>query len=93
MKFCPKCGTMLVPVKKGKTMVLKCPKCGYEEKMKGKNNKDYKLEIKTESNRRVKTTSVVSEEATTKLKKGEELEQEKEEFYEVFLELMGEEGS
>ena len=30
---------MLVPVKKGKTMVLKCPKCGYEEKMKGKKSR------------------------------------------------------
>jgi len=61
--------------------------------MRGKGGKDYKLEVKTESNQRVKTTSVVSEEATMHLKSEEELEQEKEEFYEVFLELMSEEGS
>jgi len=30
MKFCPKCGTTLLPVKKGKHVVLNCPKCGYE---------------------------------------------------------------
>ncbi len=91
MKFCPKCGTMMVPVRKGNKVVLKCPKCGYEEELKGK-AKDYKIEIK-ETSQKVKTTSIVSE------KKGkgrgkEELEQEKEDYYEVFLDLMSqEEGS
>ena len=90
MKFCPKCGTMLVPLRKGKKLVLKCPSCGYEEKPK-KTSNDYKIEVKTESSRKVKTTSIISEATITQLKKGEELEQEKEEFYEVFLELMSEE--
>lgn len=30
MKFCPKCGTTLIPTKKAKSIVLSCPKCGYE---------------------------------------------------------------
>lgn len=30
MKFCPKCGTTLLPVKKTKSIVLSCAKCGYE---------------------------------------------------------------
>lgn len=89
MKFCPKCGTMLVPVRKGKKLVLKCPSCGYEEKP--KKPSDYKIGVKTGADNRVKTTSIVSEAVTTQLKKEEELEQEKEEFYEVFLELMSEE--
>jgi len=32
MKFCPKCGITLVPVKKTRKIVLSCPKCGYETK-------------------------------------------------------------
>jgi len=27
--FCPKCGTLMRPVKQGDKVVLKCPKCGY----------------------------------------------------------------
>ncbi len=88
MKFCPKCGTMMVPVRKGKKTILKCPKCGYEEEL-HTNTKDYKIEIK-ETTQKVRTTSVVSEEEEKKRTK-EELEQEKEEFYEVFLDLMSEE--
>jgi DNA-directed RNA polymerase subunit M len=30
MKFCPKCGTALTPIKKDKKIVLSCIKCGYE---------------------------------------------------------------
>ncbi|MCD6324063.1 MAG: DNA-directed RNA polymerase subunit M [Desulfurococcales archaeon] len=88
MRFCPKCGTMMVPVRKGKKTVLKCPKCGYEEVL-NTNNRDYKIEIK-ETAQKVRTTSVVSEGEEKKRTK-EELEQEKEEFYEVFLDLMSEE--
>ena len=91
MKFCPKCGTMMVPVRKGNKVILKCPKCGYEEVLKG-SIKDYKIEIK-EPSQKVKTTSVVSEKKE-KSREREELEQEKEDYYEVFLDLMSqEEGS
>jgi DNA-directed RNA polymerase subunit M len=30
MMFCPKCGTLLVPVMKEEKIILKCSKCGYE---------------------------------------------------------------
>lgn len=30
VQFCPKCGLALLPTKKQKTVVLSCPKCGYE---------------------------------------------------------------
>ncbi len=92
MKFCPKCGSMLLPEKRGKKLVLRCPECGYEEVVKSSETKEYRLEVKATGSK-VKTTSVVSEESTTK-RSEEELEQEKEEFYEVFLEIMSsEEGS
>ena len=78
----------MVPVRKGNKIILKCPKCGYEEELKG-NVKDYKIEVKETSNK-VKTTSIVSDK-TERRRTKEELEQEKEEFYEVFLDLMSEE--
>lgn len=31
MRFCPKDGSLLMPVRRGETTVLRCPKCGYEE--------------------------------------------------------------
>lgn len=88
MKFCPKCGTMLMPVKEGSKTYLTCPRCGYKEVL--KESGKYKLESKTSNERRVKTTSVVSSEGE-KLRKSEELEQEKENYYEIFLDLMSEE--
>ncbi len=32
IEFCKKCGTILVPAKKGKTIAFKCRHCGYETK-------------------------------------------------------------
>ncbi|MCG2909609.1 MAG: transcription factor S [Sulfolobaceae archaeon] len=31
MKFCPKCGSIMVPRKENGKTVYKCPKCGYED--------------------------------------------------------------
>ncbi|MFB6489805.1 MAG: transcription factor S [Thermoproteus sp. AZ2] len=31
MRFCPRDGTLLMPVRRGASTVLRCPKCGYEE--------------------------------------------------------------
>jgi len=31
MKFCPKCGTLMRPVRRQGKRVLVCPSCGYEE--------------------------------------------------------------
>ncbi len=81
-----------MPVKRGDKLVLKCPSCGYEEEVRGNIKKDYTIEAKSNAENKVKTTSIVSE-GRGGFRSREELEQEKEEFYEVFLELMGgEEG-
>ena len=32
MKFCPKCGGILVPSKEGKKKIMKCMKCKYKDK-------------------------------------------------------------
>jgi len=34
VEFCPKCGTMLVPTKVGRSKKLVCPRCGYKGKVK-----------------------------------------------------------
>jgi len=33
MEFCPECGKLLIPKKKGKSKLLFCAKCGYENKL------------------------------------------------------------
>jgi len=81
---------MLEPTKREKKIVLKCPRCGYEEVVKSTKSSEYKLVVKSGEENKVKTTSLVSEGKVTSRKK-EEIEQEKEEFYEVFLDLMSEE--
>jgi len=88
-QFCPKCGGLLVPIKKedGST-VLKCSKCGYEA---SSQKPSYKIETPTSTATRVHTTSIISNGKTITRKK-EEIEQEKEEYYkELFLELLHEE--
>ncbi len=32
MMFCPKCGSIMIPKKTGKSIVNTCPKCGFSEK-------------------------------------------------------------
>jgi len=87
-KFCPKCGTVMVPQKKGDGYVYKCPNCGYEEA--SKTGSGYKLSGKSSAESKVKTTSIVSE-GRGATRSQEEIEQEKEEFYEIFLDLMSSE--
>jgi len=50
MKFCPKCGSLLVPEKRGKEKYLVCPKCGYREKL--KETADLSIKEKPEEERK-----------------------------------------
>lgn len=34
MQFCPRCSTIIIPVKKGSKTVMKCPSCNYTSKKK-----------------------------------------------------------
>jgi len=89
MRFCPKCGGLMMPVKKGSATVLKCTKCGYE--LSGANVGDYKIGVEVSREAHVHTTSLVSE-GRARHRSREEIEQEKEEYYrELFLELLKEE--
>ncbi len=48
MKFCPKCGSVMVPVKKSSTTVLVCRSCGYEEAPDASSAKMYSLKVQIE---------------------------------------------
>jgi DNA-directed RNA polymerase subunit M len=90
LKFCPKCGGVMVPQKKPDgTIVLKCMRCGYEMPADEKALKSYKGEAKAAE--KVITTKVVSKAKTTKVSK-EELEQAREDYYELVLDQIGEYG-
>ncbi len=92
VKFCPKCGGPMVPMKKkGGSIVLKCIKCGYEMPAPPDVVKRYRLEAKADEKEKVITTKVVSKAGKSGLDK-EFLEQAKEEYYEFVLEQMGEYG-
>ncbi len=80
----------MVPQKTGDDYVYKCPKCGYEEI--SKTGERYRLSGKAGSEPKVKTTSLVSEGGGL-ARSREEIEQEKEEFYEILLDLLSEEES
>lgn len=92
MKFCPKCGNLLVPLRRDNKTVLKCRVCGYEEDVKvARAEEGYKLTHSIQEEKRVKT-SKVSEEAGKPLRREEEREI-LQEYYEVFLESFSEEES
>jgi len=80
----------MVPVKKGKQVVLKCTKCGYEMKV-GKERKSYVIKEKVSEKERTKTTSLVSEPSKFGVS-DEEQQQRLEDYYEIALELMEEES-
>lgn len=89
MRFCPKCGGLMVPAKRGKESYLRCTKCGYEVKASGLS--EYRVSENVSSEERIVTTSKVSEGAGRRLRSREEHLQELEEYYEVALELLQEE--
>ena len=50
VKFCPKCGSILIPKKIGKDKYLVCPKCGYKEKL--RSSKEVTLKEKIEEDKK-----------------------------------------
>ena len=94
VKFCPKCGSPMVPMKKPDgTIVLKCinPKCGYEMPAPPSVLRKYRMEDKADKKQKVVTTKVISKQEQLNIDK-EVMEQLKEEYYELVLDQMGEYG-
>ncbi len=64
MRFCPKDGTLMVPVKKDGQTVLRCPKCGYEVRLTERDKKAYsvKTTVSEDKKRGVMTAAEASSE-------------------------------
>jgi len=91
VKFCPKCGGIMVLIKKGDKAYLRCQRCGYEVEATEEDLKKYKVVSKVDEKEKVITTKVVSE-AKDEAASEEEIERMKEEYYELVLEQLGEYG-
>ncbi len=89
MKFCPKCGGVMVPVRKDGKIVFRCTRCGYEMPATEEDLKKYR--VRSKGAEKVYTTKVISKAPQTPAT-GEDLEQAKEEFYELVLDQLGEYG-
>jgi DNA-directed RNA polymerase subunit M len=91
--FCPKCGGVMIPIKKDGKVIMKCTKCGYEMEAPDKAVKEYKSVTKAAEKEKVLTTKTVGQEQdVNKEENKEELEQAKEDYYELVLDQMGEYG-
>jgi len=91
MKFCPKCGSAMLPRRESGKVVLVCSSCGYRVEVVGEEVKRHYRGSEKAGTERVLTTKTVSKGLGRKLSK-EELEQAKEEYYEFVLDQMGEYG-
>ncbi len=92
MKFCPKCGGPMVPVKKGENkIILKCQRCGYEMPAPKEIIESYRAVHKTRKEEKIISTKVIAKVEKSAVSK-EDIEQAKEEYYELVLDQIGEYG-
>jgi len=78
MEFCPKCGKILIPKKKGKSKVLVCPKCGYESSLEGSDSYEVEDEVEHKASDLTEVIVVTGENELTEA----ELEERRERFIE-----------
>ncbi len=92
MRFCPKCGGIMLPSdKKGDKIILRCTRCGYTIEVDTSSSRsDFMLETRVPKEERIITTSRISE-GKLRRRDIEEWEQEREEYREVLLEQLQEE--
>jgi len=91
MKFCPKCGGLMIPAKQEGKSVLKCTRCGHIEEVSAETAREYRLVERSPAEERTITTSVVSKAKWRPPKTSEEWEQEREEYREILQELLQQE--
>lgn len=90
VKFCPRCGGPMMPVKKDNEVFFKCSRCGYEVKATKKDLEKYGLKYQVESSKRVVTAKATESKASGLTPEEREMLQE---YYEIFLEeFAAEEG-
>lgn len=90
VRFCPKCGSIMVLVKREEARLLKCSRCGYEIGMTKEEEQMYTSTVKREQ--KVLTTKIIAKKRGLDTRRQEELEQAKDSYYEVVLDQMGEYG-
>lgn len=81
VEFCPKCSTVLVPAKIGRTRRLSCPRCGYKGKI--KERAAYKI---SEKGKEAREVAVIVGKVKKRKPTGREYELEPPEYYEEFYE-------
>jgi len=85
VEFCPKCGSVLVPVRKKEKLYLICKKCGFKKAV--DKNIGYRKRETISEDKKNKLVIVTSSTSAPK----EKLQEEREllqEYYEIFLETM-----
>ena len=82
VEFCPSCGSILVPQRKGGQALLVCRSCGYTKKAAGES---YMQREKLDRRKKTKVTAVSR---ATEEKMSEEKREMLKEYYEVFLATM-----
>ena len=95
VEFCPKCGTLLVPSRRGNKVFLVCRRCKYEKSI--KSSEGYREVQIISEDKRLKTAVIEETKEIDKEKRKEEREL-LQELYEIVLETMeqeqlGEEGA
>jgi len=80
-RICPRCGGVLVPVKKDGETILKCPKCGYEENSNSKKGYEYRIQI--DNSKRVITSRAIEMKETKITPEERDLLNE---YYDILLE-------
>ncbi len=90
MRFCPKCGSVMMLVKDKEGGLLRCSKCGHEMRVAKEEMQMYTSTVRGEQ--KVLTTKVISRKRELDVRRQEELEQAKDAYYEVVLDQMGEYG-
>lgn len=88
VEFCPKCGSLLIPVRKGGKIILVCRRCHFQKDV-GSSDSYKGVQVISEDK---KTKTAVIEEVKTTSKERKERERELlQELYEIVLETMEQE--
>ncbi len=88
VRFCPRCGGPMVPVKKDKQVYLRCLRCGYTIMADKKATESYRIKYQVEEDKRVITSKATE---AKRLALSPEEREILREYYEVFLETFQEE--
>lgn len=93
MKFCPKCGSIMRLQRQGGSRFLVCtnPGCGYRIEAEPEALREYRSVSRPDAKARVVTTGKVSEIRSVAGRR-EEMEQAKEDYYEILLDNLNEYG-